>query len=134
MRFAYVGANYASYLRSLYARHPLLALEPFLVQEQTLYRDSFGWNGCWAEPMAAQGYEAREFYLDNPLLDKAWHRQQGDQAPRDSFAIALARLTAFAPDVVFYDHGDAALLRTLKERPNAPLVICLLYTSPSPRD
>jgi len=123
MRFAYVGANYASYLRGFYAAHPLLALEPLAVQERALAHDSFGWNGCWAEPMAAQGYEAREFYFDNLLLDKAWAREQKGGAPRGASAIALARLTEFAPEVVFYDHGDAALLRAMKQWDRPPLVI-----------
>ena len=123
MRFAYVTANYESYLRDFYATNALLALEPLATQEQALAYDSFGWNGCWAGPMSRLGYEARDFYFDNRLLDRAWRREQGGAGPESSTAIALQRLADFAPDVVFFDHGDAALLRALKEWPKPPLVI-----------
>lgn len=121
MRFAYVSANYASYLRGFYAEHALLALEPFAAQEEALRRDSFGWNGCWAGPMQKLGYEAREFYLDNPLLDRAWEREHGESAGGAS--VGLRRLRDFAPEVVFYDHSDPAPLRALKEAADPPLVI-----------
>ncbi|HEY4372686.1 MAG TPA: glycosyltransferase [Burkholderiales bacterium] len=119
MRFAYVGASYVSYLRSFYAARPLLALEPFVVQEDALRLDRFGWNGAWTTPMAELGYEAREFHAGNPYLDQAWRREHGGA---DAPAV-LAQLDAFDPEVILYDHGDAELLRALKAAARPPLVI-----------
>jgi len=119
MRFAYVSSAYTQYVRAFYAKRPSLASAPFLIQEQALIADCFGWFGSWPDAMRPLGYEARDFIVGVAPLERAWlseNRAGRAQDVLNSAAIGVERLVQFQPEVIFFDHHDPDFLQALKER------------------
>jgi hypothetical protein len=115
MRLAFLTTLYPAYLRQLYARHPGLGQRPWAEQRSTLDHDAFGWVGVWPRALAPLGYEVMEVFLNAQSLGRAWlHEQSGAQSGTGPEEIAVAQVRSFAPEVLWYEHDDEALLARLR--------------------
>ena len=121
MRLLRVTTFYESYLRAFYAARPGLARAPYDEQRARLDHDAFGWADFWGHALAKLGYETLDIALNAADLLRAWGREhppEGTPARADvadpAPAIALRMARWFRPDVLWYDHDDAAFLGAIR--------------------
>jgi spore maturation protein CgeB len=115
MRLLFLTTLYPAYLRQIYDRTPGLDRRPFAEQREAIDRDCFGWVGVWPRALAPLGYQVEETYLDAEVSQRAWQREHGGPVGGNLADIAVAQARAFAPEVLWYDHDDDALLARLRE-------------------
>jgi spore maturation protein CgeB len=116
MRLLRVTTLYPEYLAAFYAARPGLDREPYDVQRARLDEDFFGWADSWKRALEPLGWETRDLAINAGPLQRAWaaeHLARG--ASRAPGAIAVEQARAFRPDVLWYDHDDAVLLRAIRE-------------------
>jgi spore maturation protein CgeB len=116
MKLLYIADLYPAYVRDFYGRRPALELEGYAHQRRCLEEHGFAWNGAWAPALAPLGYEVAEIYPNAWPLQRtwAWEHERGLLPNDDMRGIAVAQARAFAPDVVFFDQYDEALLEALR--------------------
>ncbi len=114
MKLAYLTTVYPAYLEQLYARHPGLERRPWAEQHQAIDADVYGWLGVWPRALAPLGYEVFEVLLNAPPLLRAWGAGRDLDPGVRLEDIAIEQVRAFAPEVLWYDHADDALLERLR--------------------
>jgi hypothetical protein len=115
MRLLRVTTLYPEYLDAFCAARPALDREPYAVQRARLDEDFFGWADSWGKALAPLGWETLDVALNATALQRAWaaeHLPRG--APSAPGAIAVEQARAFRPDILWYDHDDAALLQAIR--------------------
>ena len=117
MRLLYLTSLYSAYVRSFYAARPGLASASYDEQMAAFDQHAFAWVGAWPGALAPHGVEVREVLCNVPPLQRAWAapRNAALAAGADLDAIAVAQVAEYAPDVLFVDHADGALLRRIKQ-------------------
>ncbi len=115
MRLARLHGAYPLYLRQFYAARAGLERAGFAEQKRALDHDAFGWGDAWVPALAPFGYEVLELCVNAAPLQRAWAREHAPALARGSpEAIAIAQLRAFAPEVLWFDHHDEALLAVIR--------------------
>lgn len=116
MRLLRVTTLYPEYLDAFYAARPGLDREPYDVQRARLDEDFFGWADSWPRALAPLGWEMRQIAINATPLQRAWAAARlPRRASRAPGAIAVAQAREFRPDLLWYDHDDATLLRAIRE-------------------
>lgn len=126
MKIARVTTAYPSYLRQFYTARRGLEQRSFAEQQAALNGDFFGWVDSWAHATAPLGHEMIDVILNAISLQRAWAREQRlSTATRTWLAdVCVEQLKRFRPEVLWYDHTDAALLRRLRDAvPSIRLVL-----------
>jgi spore maturation protein CgeB len=115
LRLARLHTAYPDYLASFYAARPVLLRAGFAEQKAALDLDAFGWGDAWAAALAPLGYEVLEICANAEPLQRAWAREHAPHLAGGGLeAIALAQLRDFAPEVLWFDHHDEALLDAVR--------------------
>jgi spore maturation protein CgeB len=117
MKLLYLVPLYPAYVRSFYEARPELASAPYGEQLAEFDRHAFAWVGAWPSALAPYGVEVQEILCNVPPLQRAWAAQGNPvlAAGEDLQAITVAQVIDYAPDVLFFDHDDAALLRRIRQ-------------------
>jgi hypothetical protein len=113
MKLLYVSAIYPGALATLEAERRGREAEPFEAQCAALERQAFGWAGAWGPALAPLGWEVLEAWLNAAPLQNAGARERGLPPGLGPGDIAVEQARAFAPDVMWFDHHDHALLARL---------------------
>ncbi|MCX6043986.1 MAG: glycosyltransferase [Chloroflexi bacterium] len=136
MRLLKLTTVYPTYANAFYARQPGLAVESYAVQLAALMQDAAGGADFWTHALGSLGYEATDITINLEPLQQAWAREH-DLPPTEHFdatAIALAQISAFQPDVLWYDHPDEVLLAQIRALPHAPRLVLGWVGSAIPRN
>jgi hypothetical protein len=116
VKLLYLTTAYAAFARQFYAPDSGRADAGFAAQRAALEAEGYGWAGAWGPALAPHGIEVCEVWLNLEPMQRAWSREHGGPGPASALAdLAVARARAFAPDVLWYDHGDEALLSRLRD-------------------
>jgi len=114
MRLLRVTTHYPEYLHHFYRARPGLDREPYAVQRARLDEDFFGWADSWGRALAPLGWETLEVALNADSIQRAWARENL-HGSRSRNEIVVEQSRAFRPDIVWYDHHEAELLRRIRE-------------------
>jgi len=115
MRLLRLTTLYDSYLRAFDAARNGRPAESYEVERDRLLEDAFGWADFWGHALAPLGYETLEVAMNASTVQQAWaaeHLPPGAAATDASIVLHQAKW--FRPDVLWYDHHDAALLRAIR--------------------
>ncbi|CAN5822207.1 hypothetical protein BH10CHL1_BH10CHL1_05720 [soil metagenome] len=135
MRLQKLTTVYPSYARAFYARRPGLAAESYAAQQAALMQDAAGGADFWTHALGTLGYVATDITINLEPLQRAWAREH-NLPPTEQFdatAIALAQISDFQPDVLWYDHPDEVLLAQIRALPHAPRLVLGWVGSAIPR-
>ncbi|HKQ58832.1 MAG TPA: hypothetical protein VJY35_13275, partial [Candidatus Eisenbacteria bacterium] len=116
MKLAYLGTVYRGYADLVAARAAGAPGRSFASWREELEGDAYGWVGAWGPALAPLGWEFLEVQHNVAPLQRAWAREQGLAADASPDDVALAQVERFRPELLWYDHHDAALLGRLRER------------------
>ncbi|HLQ67205.1 MAG TPA: glycosyltransferase [Candidatus Limnocylindrales bacterium] len=116
MRLLRITTLYPSYIDAFYRGQPGLAREPYAVQRSRLDEDFFGWADSWSFALAPLGWETQDVAMNAAPLQRAWAREHGAKVFASGERIAIEQAREFRPDLLWYDHDDAALLQAIRER------------------
>ena len=90
MRILILTADYESFLKWHYLRHPGLEHAPYAGQLRARFDTLFGVSDFYSRGFAALGHEAEEIYVNNIWLQSAWARENGVNVPDPAPPTALA--------------------------------------------
>lgn len=147
MRILIVNTDYPEFLSDLYGREPGLASRSYDDQLRARYDSLFSVADFYSRNLRALGHEARELYINNGPLQRAWAREHGVRLPPPSRPVwrmrrgvlpwrvrvpdkgwelpaLLAQVRDFQPDVILNQNAftiDDAMVRALR-----PLTRCLV--------
>jgi len=98
VKFLIVNTDYAEFLNGLYARHSGLSKQPYGEQLRIRYASRFGVADFYSRNLRAIGHEARDVYVNNLTMQRAWAKEFGSvEPPRtsllDRFLDRLWRVT-----------------------------------------
>jgi len=125
MRLLRITSAYPEYAARFYAARPGLAARSYAEQCAAYVHDAFSWADAWSVALRPSGYEMRETVLNVAPMQQAWARENLRRpAEADLETIAVEQIRQFAPEVLWYDHHDAPLLKRIREAaPETRLVV-----------
>ena len=133
MRILVLNADYPRFLSWLYRRQPGLGNADYAAQMAARNASLFGVADFYSRNFSALGHTAAEIHVNNAWLQTAWARERGmtvaaagPAAPSGSTALPAWLQRAVTP--------LKPMLRPLARKVGLSPSLCLLYTSPSPRD
>ncbi|OAI52045.1 hypothetical protein AYO46_06650 [Betaproteobacteria bacterium SCGC AG-212-J23] len=135
MKLAHLTSVYPAYAERFYAARPGLAAGSFSEQREALFYDAFAWADAWKAALQPLGYEVEELISNVAPMQRAWEQEHLSPAPeRDLDAIAVEQVRRFRPDVLWFDHHDARLLRRIREQVPAIRLVLGWTGSAMPRE
>ena len=125
MRLLRITSAYPEYAARFYAARPGLAARSYAEQCAAFFHDAFSWADAWTVALRPAGYEMRETVLNVAPMQHAWARENLQRAGEAGLeTIAVEQIRQFAPEILWYDHHDAPLLKRIREAvPETRLVL-----------
>jgi spore maturation protein CgeB len=107
---------YPEYQDQLYRTQPGLAARSFAEQKKAHDAEAVAWGNAYTRALTPLGYEVLEVPFELEPMQRTWAAENGlpDPAQIDPEDILVAQVKQFRPDILWYDHRDAALLGRLQ--------------------
>ena len=116
MKLLHLTSVYPGYAEQFYKANPQLLGKSYEEQAQIFFYDAFAWADSWKAAMRPIGYEVEEIVLNFTPMQQAWAREHLPRpAEADLNDIAIEQIKHFAPDVLWFDENDAALLQRIRD-------------------
>ncbi len=116
MKLLKITSLYPEYARRFYADRPGLSACGHAEQKTALDYDAFGWADYWTHALRPLGYDVADVVTNAESLQRAWAREHvGRRAGSVGLSeIAVMQVKAFRPEILWFDHTDARLLRAIR--------------------
>ena len=138
MKFLVLSADYPEFLRWLYAQHSRLERRPYAEQRRMRIESQFGGPYRYSIDLGKLGHEAKDIYVNNEYMQKAWAREHGFTVSGDwrwefrlrrgivpwisrrkeqrwPYEILARQIEYYKPDVLFNQAMDTLSSRFLRE-------------------
>lgn len=102
------------YIKKFYDSNKGLQYLNYTDQKSIYDNDHYGWSFSWKDALNSYGYEAYNITINNTYIQKAWQKEYQKSNENDLRIIAINQAKLINPDILWFDHYDELLLKSIK--------------------